>query len=76
MSGTLILSLYSSPFVYDVTSRWYFWYPRLFFRGPAEWIFIIGVYGVTRNSISDYILESSIVLLLESWSPPAPPGCP
>ena len=28
--------------------QWYWMYPRLFLRGFAEWMFIIGVYGVMR----------------------------
>ena len=44
--GTLVLALYSLLSVPD--DHWYWIYPRLFLRGFAEWIFIIGVYGVMR----------------------------
>ena len=44
--GTLFLALYSLLPVPD--DHWYWIYPRLFLRGFAEWIFIIGVYGVMR----------------------------
>ena len=53
MSGTTILNLYSIavtgfPGYEIINSKWYYWYPFLLTRGFAEWIFIIGVVGVTR----------------------------
>ena len=49
MSGTIVLTMYSAlPLIYYNDDS--FWFIRLFFfsRGFAEWIFIIGVYGVMR----------------------------
>ena len=53
MAGTTILNLYAiavTIFPGDeiILSAWYYWYPVLLTRGFAEWIFIIGVVGVTR----------------------------
>ena len=46
-SGTIILTVYSGKFLveYILWTKWIFW----FFRGFAEWMFIIGVYGVFRE---------------------------
>ena len=45
-TGTIALAVYSVMFLLD--DYWYGMYPRLFLRGFAEWMFIIGVYGVMR----------------------------
>jgi len=45
--GTIILTIYSGNFFleYIPWAKWIFW----FLRGFAEWLFIIGIYGVFRE---------------------------
>ena len=57
-TGTVVLVVYSLLPMPD--DHWYWIYPRLFLRGFAEWMFIIGVYGVMRwglyKNVSSYFI--------------------
>ena len=61
-----MLSIYSSRFLVESHYPWTFWI-FCFLRGFAEWVFIIGVYGVTRDIISG---SYSIIPVLSELSMP------
>ena len=48
LSGSLLVLSY--PFLYFIPGE-AVTFARLFLRGFAEWIFLIGVYGVTRELV-------------------------
>ena len=64
--GTLLLSIYSSRFIVEPEYQWTFWI-SCFLRGFAEWLFIIGIYGVIREIVTG---SHAIIPVLSELSMP------